>query len=190
MHWIDNRKMTVALELKGHFTMQMEVHPSLLIKVFTERVAKKIGIPVERFRLTYGKWKFTDLWQIGDYNIQEGTFIDIHVNFSGGGKDNNDKGNNDKVNTPIQLPSCPVSCPVFSEWKRESPRNGTDSIGYYEICKYSGRRIYTEIEASSMRNFYLYPSDTEDEKPPVKDIQDTSSGAVEHDKDNDKEKQK
>jgi hypothetical protein len=100
--------------------MQMEVHPSLLIKVFTARVAKKIGLPVERFRLTYGKWKFTDLWQIGDYNIQEGTFIEIHVKFSGGGKDNNDKGNNDKVNTPIQLPSCPVSCPVFLNG-RESP---------------------------------------------------------------------
>jgi hypothetical protein len=41
-----------------------------------------------------------------------------------------------------------------------------------------------------MRSFHLYPSDTEDEKQPGKDIPDISSGAVPNDTDNNKEKQK
>ena len=32
---------------------------------------------------------------MGDYNIQEGTYIQIHMKFSGGTKDNKDKNNND-----------------------------------------------------------------------------------------------
>ena len=85
VHWIDNRKMTVALECKSLFSMSMEIHPSLLVSVFKARVAKKIGMPLEWFRLTYGKWILKDPWQTGDYNIQEGTYIQIHVKFSGGG---------------------------------------------------------------------------------------------------------